>query len=135
MRIPVPVVLIASVSPDDGLRLETKLNGSGWDLQQVGNAHDAARRLNGNGNGAVLVIDSGLLEMAHDGQWRELQRRYPNLGTVVRCLLPLAKTGAEPAIRKSGRTNGSSTFRVHPDDAEGVGQAVRSLSVSGVGSK
>jgi len=118
-----PVVLIASVSPHDGRLLEGALKKTGWTLLRVGDAGDAARELDGGERRAVLVIDAGLLEMAHDTQWRDLRSRHPELGTVVRCLFsrpqPIHSAGAR-------------TFEVHPDDVQGMCAAVRSLCEPGV---
>jgi hypothetical protein len=86
----------------------------------VENAEEAARACAAHNGASILVIDSGLLEMTHDPQWRALRARHPQLGTVVRCLTPRDR------VR---RANGS-TFLVHPDDHDGIRQAVAALGAS-----
>lgn len=114
-----PVVLIASVSRDDGWRLERALKSEGWTLLRVDDAEEAAQQLDrGDGRGGVLLIDAGLLEMTHDAQWRLLRARRPDLGTVVRCLI----SGSGPLACRDGRT-----FQVDPDDVEAMCHAVRHL--------
>jgi len=117
-----PVVLIASVSPHEERFLEVALENTGWDLLPVGDAEEATRRLDGAERGAVLVIDAGLLQMGPDPQWRVLLALRPELGTVVRCLIPQS--------RRLQRKNGT-TFEVHPDDVEGLRDAVHFLAGSG----
>jgi hypothetical protein len=114
-----PVVLIASVSLYERRIVESMLKKTGFTTLAVDDAEDAARELSANGAAGVLVIDSGLLEAAHDAQWREVRVLHPKLGAAVRCLISRAKG--------SQRRNGN-TLLVHPDDAEGLRQAVRALA-------
>jgi hypothetical protein len=115
----VPVVLIASVSRVDRGLVETCLKQTGFDLLAVDAADDAAGELAARGAPpATLVIDAGLLEARHDGQWRLLRTQHPALGAVIRCLLPRA----DRSLRADERT-----FRVHPDDDAGLRQAVQAL--------
>jgi hypothetical protein len=111
--------LIAGVSLHERRSVESILKKTGLTTVVVDDAEDAARELAANGTSGVLVIDSGLLEAAHDSQWRQLRTRQPGLAAVVRCLIPRDKG--------SQRTNGN-TLRVHPDDAEGLREAVRDLA-------
>jgi DNA-binding response OmpR family regulator len=114
-----PLVLTASVSPHDGRWVESTLERAGFQVRLVDDAEAAHGAISGRDGGYVLVIDSGLLEMPHDAQWRLLRARHPRLGAVVRCLI-----GADPGIRRAeGRT-----FHVHPDCGEGLLQAVRALA-------
>jgi hypothetical protein len=114
-----PLVLIAGVSLHERRIVQATLEKTGFTAVVVDVAEDAARELSANGASGVLVIDSGLLQAAHDSQWRELRTRNPGLGAVVRCLVPRANA--------SRRTNGS-TLLVHPDDDEGLRQAVGLLA-------
>ncbi len=117
-----PVLLIASVSAYEAELLELSLRPAGWDLVRVHGADEAARLLaRCRERAPVLVIDSGVLEMPHDGQWRELRALFPELGTIVRCLLP-QRGIREP---RDGRT-----LEVHPDDVDGIRAAVRGLCPS-----
>ena len=84
-----PVLLIASVSAYEAENLEHSLQPRGWSMRRVDHADHAAQQLRRCGRRvAVLVIDAGLLEMPHDGQWRRLRELHPRLATIVRCLLP-----------------------------------------------
>lgn len=114
-----PVVLIASVSRYERHRLELALKPTGWTLCGVDSVQEAERACSVHG-APLLLIDSGLLEMPHDGRWRELRRRRPGLGAVVRCLVPLRE------IRRVDRN----TFLVHPDDDEGICRALGALHAS-----
>lgn len=118
-----PLVLIASVSPSDGQALEVAFKELGWDRVLVHDAADAADQIDDRGRPAVLVIDSGLLEMAHDPQWRMLRVNNPELGTVVRCLVSCRGRDAAP-VRSD-----EATFHAHPDDLEGLCHAVRTLAL------
>jgi hypothetical protein len=120
MNAEAPVVLIASASAYERHRLELSLKKTIWNLCGVEDAEEAARACAAHNGACILVIDSGLLEMTHDPQWRVLRTRQPQLGAVVRCLLP------EDGVR---RVNGS-TFLVHPDDHDGICQAVAALRAS-----
>lgn len=110
-----PLALIAGVSPHERCIVESILKKTGFTTLIVDDAEDAARVIATGATAGVLVIDSGLLEAAHDSQWRQLRMRHPGLGTAVRCLIPRAK-GVQ-------RTDGS-TLLVHPDDVEGLREAV-----------
>jgi hypothetical protein len=113
-----PLVLIASASLHERRLVESTLERSGFTPVGVDDAEEAGRELAANGASGVLVIDSGLLEAAHDSQWRQLRTRHPGLGAVVRCLIP----------RVDGRDR--STLLVHPDDDEGLRRAVRMLAAA-----
>jgi hypothetical protein len=117
-----PLVLIASASPHERRVVGSSLKETGFTILAVDDAEDAGREVvSANGFSCVLVIDSGLLEVCHDSQWRDFRVRHPGLGTVLRCLIP----------RDSGiqRTE-SRTFVVHPGDLDGMQQAVRVLAVA-----
>jgi len=114
-----PLILIASVSLHERRIVESTLKKTGLATVAVDDAEDAGRELSANGASGVLVIDSGLLEAAHDSQWRQLRTRYPGLGAVVRCLIPRAK--------RVQRTDGN-TLLIHPDDDEGLREAVGVLA-------
>lgn len=119
MRDGAPVVLIASVSPYEARRIERSLKKTGWNLLRAQDAQEAARELAAAGpRPTVLVIDAGLLEMAHDPQWRDLRLNHPELGAVVRCVVP-------PAQRPRRRDR--KTILVPPGDVEGTCRAVRTL--------
>ena len=107
-----PVLLIASVSAWEAQRLELSLRSTGCEQLRVEKAEEAARLLDRRRErGAVLIIDAGLLEMPHDPQWRSLREGHPELGTIVRCLRP--------------RPRDARTLEVHPDDVDGIREAVR----------
>ena len=112
------LVLIATASLDDGRDVERSLAKTGWSVRRVPNAPEAERHLNGGGAPAVLVIDSGLLEMAHDSQWRELRQSHPSLGAVVRCLV-----AREGGLRRRDAT----TLLVHPDAVSEMCQGIQVL--------
>jgi hypothetical protein len=112
-----PLVLIAGI-PYERRLVESGLKARGFATRPVEAAEDAAKELAANGSGCVLVIDSGTLEAPHDLQWRGLRAQHPELGTVVRCLMP---------PRCSPHNHGRLRF-VHPDDEEGLRQAVRGLA-------
>ena len=112
-----PLILIASHSANDRQQLERALGEAGSLLQPVEDAEQAARACAGRERRSVLVIDAGLLEMTRDTRWRDLRERHRDLGLVVRCLVPRGE------LRRVDRT----TFHVHPDDEEGLREAVRLL--------
>jgi CheY-like chemotaxis protein len=116
-----PLVLVASVSPYERRSVQSSLKRTGFTTVAVDNAEDAVRELAANGVSCVLVIDSGLLEAAHDAQWRHLRARHSTLGAVVRCLVPRANG--------SQRTDGY-TLLVRPDDRKALRQAVRALAAT-----
>lgn len=111
-------VMIASVSMQEGRQLRTALERAGWDAVQLDGAGRAAREIAVFDRAAVLLIDAGLLQAIHDGQWRELRACHPDLGTIVRCL---GNTLAQP----DGADDTALT--VHPDDLPGISQAIRRL--------
>jgi hypothetical protein len=89
---------------------------AGWRLVAVTRAEQAGRHCAARTAGRpVLVIDSGLLHTTADGQWRELRMGHPDLGTVVRCLVPETRRVDEH------------TFLAHPDDHAGLRRAIRTL--------
>ncbi|HXK24619.1 MAG TPA: hypothetical protein VMS55_18260 [Myxococcota bacterium] len=121
MRDGAPVLLIASVSAYEAEQLERALEPAGWGMARVGRADEARQLLDRLREGvAVLVIDAGVLEMPHDGQWRRLRESRPALGTIVRCLLP--QNGLRE--RRDDRT-----YEVDPDDIDGLCTAVRGFCV------
>lgn len=117
-----PLVLIASVSLQERHLVEAILKRAGLTTVAVDDAEDAAREILSNGTSSVLVIESGLLEAAHDSQWRQLRARHPEIGAVVRCLIP--KT-------EDGRWTDGNTLLVHPDDDEGLRESVGVLAAAG----
>jgi DNA-binding response OmpR family regulator len=115
------LVLVASVSPYERRSVESSLKRTGCTTLAVHDAEDAARELAANGPSCVLVIDSGLLEAAHDAQWRRLRAHHATLRAVVRCLTPRANG--------SQRTDGY-TLLVHPDDPKALRRALRMLAAA-----
>lgn len=120
MNAETPVILIASASAYEQDRLGLDLEKTGWNLRGVEDAEEAARACAAHNGASVLVIDSGLLEMAHDPQWRVLRTRQPQLGAVVRCWIP--RDGIKRANDR--------TFLVHPDDHDGICEAIAALGAS-----
>ncbi|MDH3685608.1 MAG: hypothetical protein OEP95_05250 [Myxococcales bacterium] len=118
MRDQPPLVLTASVSHGERRSLESTFKDAGLEAHGVDRANDADGEIAGHDGPSVLVIDSGLLEMPHDAQWRDLRKRHADLGAVVRCLVR-GNPGAE-------RTN-ERTFHVHPDHLEELISAIRTL--------
>ncbi|HXK22769.1 MAG TPA: hypothetical protein VMS55_08860 [Myxococcota bacterium] len=118
---PDPLVLIACVSAYEHRAVESSLKKTGFTTVAVDDAKEAAKEFSANGASGVLVIDSGLLEAAHDSQWRQLRTLHPALGAVVRCLIPRARGGR--------RTDGN-TLLVHPDDDQGLREAICVLARS-----
>lgn len=116
-----PLVLVANASRYEWDRLVPTLNAGRWKLQRVEKADEADRACRDERDAPVLVIDAGLLGMARDPQWRELRDRRPDLGVIVRCLLPEAKH----------RRVDERTFFVDPDDGEEICRAIRVLSYRG----
>lgn len=112
-----PVLLIASVSVYEAEGLERALEPAAWGMIRVKRADEARRLLDRFGKRVpVLVIDAGVLDMPHDGQWRGLRESRPGLGTIVRCLRP--QNGLRD--RRDDRT-----YEVDPDDIDGLCTAVR----------
>ncbi len=116
-----PIVLIASVSLHERRKVEAALKQTGFTCLGMDDARGAERELDAMDDPAVLVIDAGLLEAAHDAQWRELRLRRPELGAVVRRLVP---------DQKSVERWDSRTLVVPPGDAEGLRTAVDLLAVA-----
>lgn len=116
-----PLVLVATASPYEWERLEPRLDAKRWVLRRVEKAIDAHQACHDEEAPPVLVIDSGLLGMARDPQWRELPAAHPEMGLVVRCLLP----------RGESQRVDDRTFHVDPDDGESLCRAVRVLSYRG----
>lgn len=119
-----PLILIASISDYEAQLLQRALERAGRAPHKARDAGEAARACSRHDGASVLVIDSGLLAMAHDPQWRLLQSRYPQLGVVVRALI---RPGS---IRQAGEN----TFLVHPDDESGMCRAIGLLCTPGASS-
>jgi len=116
---PLPtLVLAAVVSSDEGRMLEKNLKREGFEVRRVDDARDAETEFSSHVGSSVLVIDSGLLLMPHDGQWRGLRERQPSLGAVVRSLLRHYPIHA---------VDGERTLLVHPDDHDGLVRSIREL--------
>lgn len=111
------VILIASVSSADAWDLGLALKPTGATVLRVEGADEAARCLDGRERAGlvVLVIDAGLLEMAHDPQWRIFRKRHPALRTIVRRLLSRPRSHPKAELP---------TVDIHPDDMEGLREAV-----------
>lgn len=90
---------------------------AGWRLVALTRAEQAGRHCAERTGSLVLVIDSGMLHTPADGQWRELRMRHPDLGTVIRCLVPEARRADDH------------TFLVHPDDHTEIRRAIRTLQL------
>lgn len=118
MRAPSPLVLTANVSAVDRQWIAKTFEDAGFDVLGVEAAKDVDAHLARHRRRCVLVIDSGLLGMPHDDQWRLLRTRHPDLGAVVRCWI-----GKEPGMRRTEER----TFLVHPDDGGGLLLAARAL--------
>jgi hypothetical protein len=115
------LVLAASVAVEDRRWVERTVKDGGYEVRGVADAGEAAERIDGNAGRCVLVIDSGLLEMAHDCAWRELRTRHPQLRVVVRCLI-----AREPGLQRME----AHTFLVHPDSADGLLEAMHSFRMT-----
>jgi hypothetical protein len=110
------LVLAASVSVADRRWVERTVKDGGYEVRGVGGADEADEQIDGRAAArCVLVIDSGLLEMAHDGAWRDLRTRHPGLRVVVRCLI-----AREPGLQRME----AHTVLVHPDSAHRLLEAV-----------
>jgi hypothetical protein len=116
-----PLVLAASASLYECRSLEQMLGSVGFSVRAVMCAKDARGQVAHQRGHCVLVIDSGLLEMTHDPQWRRFRARYPELGMVIRCWI-----GRDPGIQQTR----ARTFVVHPDHREGLLDAVRKLGAN-----
>jgi CheY-like chemotaxis protein len=118
------LVLAASVSAADRHSIERMLKDRGFDVRAVAGAEEAEDEITGHVGPCVLVVDSGLLAMVHDGAWRDVRARHPGLGTVVRCLI-----ARDPGVQRSAER----AFLVHPDCDEGLLEAVRALATARAG--
>jgi hypothetical protein len=116
-----PIILIASVSLHERRRVEAMLKATGFTTVGVGDAREAERELEAMEGTALLVIDAGLLEATHDAQWRDLRLRRPELGAVVRRVVP---------DQKSVQRWDSHTLVVPPGEAEGLQSAVDLLAAA-----
>jgi hypothetical protein len=113
-----PLVLVASVSRSDRHALEKLFGDARFEVRSIEAAGDADGAVSGHGGPCALVIDAGLLGMTHDGQWRSLRQRHPDLGVVIRCLI-----GSDRGLQRMDPR----TFLVHPDYDEGLVEAARAL--------
>jgi DNA-binding NtrC family response regulator len=113
-----PLVLAATVSAEERRLLAKTLAEAGFEARGVEDAAEALTEISGRSGGCILVIDSGLLEMRHDGLWRSLRERA-GFGTVVR-----SWSAKVPRSEQCGQV----TFLVHPDDDESLIEAVRALA-------
>ena len=107
-------VLIASVSVHERRVVESILKETGLTTVAVDDAEDATRELSADGAAGVLVIDSGLLEAAHDLRWREFRRRHPNVGAAVP--RPTATAARNPATPASAAAPPSPHRRTDPQN-------------------
>jgi CheY-like chemotaxis protein len=115
------LVLAAGASPYESRSLERMLGSAGFPVRAVTCANDACDEVSQHRGHCVLVIDSGLLEMDFDAQWRLFRASNPELGTVIRCWIE-----RDPGIRQTQPR----TFVVHPDHGDGLLDAVRKLGAS-----
>jgi hypothetical protein len=115
------LVLAASASPYESRSLERVLGSAGFPVRGVMCANDAGDEVSHHRGSCVLVIDSGLLEMDFDPQWRLFRDSNPELGTVIRSWIE-----REPGIRQTQPR----TFVVHPDHRDGLLDAVRKLGAT-----
>jgi hypothetical protein len=118
------LVLAASASSYESRCLERMLGSAGFPVLAVTCANDACDEVSHRRGLCVLVIDSGLLEMDFDPQWRVFRASNPELGTVIRCWIE-----RDPGIRQTEPR----TFVVHPDHGDGLLDAVRKLAASPLG--
>jgi DNA-binding NtrC family response regulator len=116
-----PLVLAATASADEGRRLSSTLKEAGFEVRCIDGAEDAEIEIGSQAGPCVLVIDSGLLEMHHDDQWRVLGTRHPGLATVVRCWIK-----RNPGFQRREACK----FLVHPDDGESLLRAIRALAAT-----
>lgn len=115
------VVLVASGSLMERQIAGSSLGEAGCATRDVASAEVAAKEVAARGRSCVLMIDSGLLEASHDPQWRLFRAQHPELGVIVRCLIP----GIPGHLRDDART-----FLVSPRDFDGVRQAVHALTTA-----
>ena len=118
------LVLAASASLYESSGLERVLGSAGFRVHAVTCADDAGDQVSQHRGYCVLVIDSGLLEMDFDPQWRLFCGSNPELGTVIRSWIE-----RDPGIRQTQ----ARTFVVHPDHGDGLLDAVRKLGTSPLG--
>jgi hypothetical protein len=112
------LVLAASASHYETRCLEQMLGCAGLSSCAVKSAKAACYEVSHHDGHCVLVIDSGLLDMNFDPQWRLFRADNPELGTVIRCLIERV-----PGIQRTQER----TFVVHPDYGDGLLDAVRKL--------
>ena len=113
-----PVILIASASAYERRRIRGKVAPTGWLVQDVSSAEEAARFCDGNRKAVILLIDGGLLAQTASPEWRAMRERYPEVGAVVRSLIPRGGGILRPD---------PFTILVHPEDSEGLQEALRLL--------
>jgi hypothetical protein len=111
-----PLIVIASASSYERHRLGLALKKTRWRLCEAESADEA--RAGAGGGAAILVIDAGALESAHDAQWRTLRSRNPHWSAIVRSLIPRGEM-----LRTDART-----CLVHPDDIDSLCEAIAVLS-------
>jgi hypothetical protein len=113
MTISDSVILIASASSDEQLRVERALARTGRRIRSIRDTAEA-ERVYAESGASILVIDSGLLEAPRDAQWRDLRMRHPTLAAVVRC----------PISRNEIQRTDHNTLRVHEDNGAGICDAL-----------
>jgi hypothetical protein len=87
-------------------------------VEDVSTAEQATRFCDGNGRTVILLIDGGLLAETSSPEWRLLRKRHPEVGAVVRSLIP-----REGGILRAD----PSTILVDPGDSDGIQEALRLL--------
>ena len=121
MRDEALLVLTANVSRRDRVQIERRLAREGFACRGVDDAARADDEISDQDGDCILIIDSGLLEMVHDAQWRMLLARHPQLRTVIRCLI-----AEDPGVERTD----DHTYLVHPDAGEGLLEAVLALGLT-----
>jgi hypothetical protein len=112
------VILIASASAYERWRLRVELGRTLAVVEDVSSAEEAVQLCASNGAATILVIDQGLLAETASPEWRGLRERYPKVGAVVRSLI----AREEGIVRVD-----PFTILVHPDDGDGLQEALRLL--------
>ena len=118
------LVLAATVAAADRTGIERLLKDAGFEVRIVFCAEEAEVEIDGHTGRCVLVIDGGLLNMPHDGCWRNVRARSPGLGTIVRCWI-----ARDPGIEY----HDDHMILVHPDGSEQLLEAMRSFRVDARG--
>lgn len=121
MRSEALLVLAATVSSQEGRLIARTLKEEGLDARVVIDAEDADAEISAHPGPCVLVLDSGLLQMPRNEGWRTLGDGHGRLGIVVRCLID-----RDPGLERTKER----TFLVHPDNREGLLEAIRTLGGS-----